>query len=271
MLITSDLLDSTTFFIRASLVAAEPTVQEDNKEVYAAVKTPTGADVTAGEVIQTPERLRHMDGKPGALCIFAKLSVRLPGVFRLMFTLYETAQDGITEITHTVSEPFEVFSPKLFKGMHESTPLTRHLATQGLKVKLRTDLSGGKASNRRRSTQAAASFSAGRKTTPPDIAASRSGAEQGRHPGHGRPGDPGGSYPPHPPQARGLVWHGQQTYAHYPEYDLGPLPRDQRSPLADEPPRKLRRTHDDGMFALTDISSRLDFSCELQSEIKPNR
>jgi hypothetical protein len=48
------------------------------------------------------------------------------------------------EITHTISEPFEVFSPKLFKGMRESTALTRHLAAQGLKVKLRTDTSVGR-------------------------------------------------------------------------------------------------------------------------------
>lgn len=89
----SNLLDSTSFFIRASLVAAEQSPDPKTGEnVYPTVKTPTGANATAGEVIQTPERLRHLDGKPGALCIFAKLSVRLPGVFRLKFTLYETAQ-----------------------------------------------------------------------------------------------------------------------------------------------------------------------------------
>ena len=48
------------------------------------------------------------------------------------------------DVTNTVSDPFEVFSPKLFKGMQESTPFTRHLAAQGLKVKLRTDTSAGR-------------------------------------------------------------------------------------------------------------------------------
>ena len=48
---------------------------------------------------------------------------------------------GIAQITETVSDPFEVYSPKLFKGMKESTLLTRHLAAQGIKVKLRTDKS----------------------------------------------------------------------------------------------------------------------------------
>ncbi len=56
------------------------------------VKTPTGAEATAGETIQTPEKLKGLDGRPGALVVFAKLSVRVPGVFRLKFTLYETSE-----------------------------------------------------------------------------------------------------------------------------------------------------------------------------------
>ncbi|WVQ96003.1 hypothetical protein IAU59_003103 [Kwoniella sp. CBS 9459] len=160
---TEHLLESTSFFIRASIVSAtavpvpvpdhgRPSVAEP---YYSAIKTPTGADATTGEVVQTPEKLKLLDGRPVALCIFAKLSVRVPGVFRLMFTLYETTGTGIIELTRTVSDPFEVFSPKLFKGMHESTPLTRHLAAQGLKVKLRTDTSVGRQSTSRRRTPAA--------------------------------------------------------------------------------------------------------------------
>jgi hypothetical protein len=53
-------------------------------------------------------------------------------------------REGITEITSSLSEPFEVYSPKLFKGMKESTQLTRHLASQGLKVKLRNDTTIGR-------------------------------------------------------------------------------------------------------------------------------
>ncbi|ORX37780.1 velvet factor, partial [Kockovaella imperatae] len=93
----------------------------------------------AGEVIQTPERLAGLDGKPGSVVVFAKLNVRVPGTFRLKFTLYETSELGIAQLTFVVSDPFIVYSPKLFKGMKESTPLTRHLAGQGFKVKLRTD------------------------------------------------------------------------------------------------------------------------------------
>ncbi|WVF68456.1 hypothetical protein IAT40_003222 [Kwoniella sp. CBS 6097] len=164
------LLESTSFFIRASIVSATAVpvpvpdhgLPSTSEPYYSAIKTPIGADATTGEVVQTPEKLKLTDGRIAALCIFAKLSVRVPGVFRLMFTLYETTDAGIIELTRTVSEPFEVFSPKLFKGMHESTALTRHLAAQGLKVKLRTDTSVGRQSTSRRRTPAA--------TTPTHVA-----------------------------------------------------------------------------------------------------
>ncbi|WWC73761.1 uncharacterized protein I206_107733 [Kwoniella pini CBS 10737] len=156
------LVESSSFFIRATIVSATPIkipfpdhgLPSVLEPYYQAVKTPTGADATTGEVVQTPEQLRLLDGKPGALCIFAKLSVRVPGVFRLMFTLYDTTDDGLVELARTISEPFEVFSPKLFKGMHESTALTRHLAAQGVKVKLRTDTSVGRQSISRKRTPA---------------------------------------------------------------------------------------------------------------------
>ena len=61
-----------------------------------------------------------------------------------MLILSRFHRDGVTQITSATSEPFEVFSPKLFRGMKESTPLTRHLASQGLKVKLRTDTNIGR-------------------------------------------------------------------------------------------------------------------------------
>ena len=83
----SDILDSTSFFIRASIVYPDP-----DGDDYTAVKTPTGADAAAGDTIQTPERLCGLDGMPGSVVVFAKLNVRVPGTFRLKFTLYETSE-----------------------------------------------------------------------------------------------------------------------------------------------------------------------------------
>lgn len=50
--------------------------------------------------------------------------------------------NGVQEVAYVHSEPFEVFSPKLFGGMRQSTTLTRHFASQGFKIKLRQDGTG---------------------------------------------------------------------------------------------------------------------------------
>lgn len=62
------------------------------KDTYLPVKTPTGIDATTGEVMQTPRNLEGLEGNIDSMVIFAKLGVRVPGVFRLKMTLYETTK-----------------------------------------------------------------------------------------------------------------------------------------------------------------------------------
>lgn len=90
----SELLESTAFFVRVSIVNTNPEQLTDSyaNYQYSPVKTPNGSEAATGEVISTPEKLKKLDGRPGALCIFAKLSVRVPGVFRLKFTVFETSE-----------------------------------------------------------------------------------------------------------------------------------------------------------------------------------
>lgn len=85
----SELLEACNLFIRATIV--HPDSHASNPAEFDLVKTPTGADATAGEVVQTPEKLRGLNGAFGAFCIFAKVGARIPGVFRVKTTLYETS------------------------------------------------------------------------------------------------------------------------------------------------------------------------------------
>ncbi|CAD6908616.1 unnamed protein product [Tilletia caries] len=65
---------------------------------------------------------------------FPDLSVRLAGRFHLLFSLTSTADAAIASAT---SQEFEVFSPRRFPGVLNSSSLTRRLAERGVKVHLR--------------------------------------------------------------------------------------------------------------------------------------
>lgn len=86
----SELLEACNLFIKATIVHSDP-LSDTAPSDFEQVKTPTGADATAGEVVQTPEKLRGLNGALGAYCIFAKVGARIPGVFRVKTTLYETS------------------------------------------------------------------------------------------------------------------------------------------------------------------------------------
>ncbi|KAF1966410.1 hypothetical protein BU23DRAFT_486664 [Bimuria novae-zelandiae CBS 107.79] len=98
---------------------------------------------------------------PAGYFIFPDLSVRHEGKYRLSFALYEELKDpkdmdpedrsgnarnqgGIdAHVSHRLevkSAPFVVFSAKKFPGLSESTALSRMVAEQGCRVRIRRDV-----------------------------------------------------------------------------------------------------------------------------------
>ncbi|PVI08486.1 hypothetical protein DM02DRAFT_510121 [Periconia macrospinosa] len=98
---------------------------------------------------------------PAGYFIFPDLSVRHEGKYRLSFALYEelkdpkdmdpedrsittTTQQGVdAHVCHRLevkSQPFVVFSAKKFPGLSESTALSRMVAEQGCRVRIRRDV-----------------------------------------------------------------------------------------------------------------------------------
>lgn len=99
---------------------------------------------------------------PAGYFIFPDLSVRHEGKYRLSFALYEELKDakdmdpddrstlsshpqaGIdAHVSHRLevkSHPFTVFSAKKFPGLSESTALSRMVAEQGCRVRIRRDV-----------------------------------------------------------------------------------------------------------------------------------
>ena len=96
---------------------------------------------------------------PAGYFIFPDLSVRHEGKYRLSFSLYEELKDakdqdkdsdpskpngaGDAHVTHRLevkSVPFTVYSAKKFPGLTESTALSRMVAEQGCRVRIRRDV-----------------------------------------------------------------------------------------------------------------------------------
>lgn len=93
-------------------------------------------------------RLNDLDNKPGFWFVLQDLSVRTEGTFRLKFTMSDIGlgqgTNGVSQgkcpvLATAFSEPFTVYSAKKFPGVVESTPLSKCLASQGIKIPIRKD------------------------------------------------------------------------------------------------------------------------------------
>ncbi|KAL9533463.1 Developmental and secondary metabolism regulator [Sphaerulina musiva] len=139
------------YFLFATLEAARPIA---HGRVASERQTPpvlTGTPVAGMVYLDRP--------KSAGYFIFPDLSVRHEGQYRLSFSLYEELKsskdedklseeaksngDGSPVVNHRLevkSEPFQVFSAKKFPGLTESTALSRMVAEQGCRVRIRRDV-----------------------------------------------------------------------------------------------------------------------------------
>lgn len=159
--------------------------------------------------------------------IFPDLSVRHEGQYRLSFSLFETTKEendfdlepsdnnlptGVDWRMEIKTAPFDVFSAKKFPGLMESTPLSKEVADQGCRVRIRREVRmrkrEGKSNRHERREE---DFSRHRTVTPasedPNSAAARarsmSNSSEQRVPYPAdAPRRPSGveAYPPPPPQ-----------------------------------------------------------------------
>ncbi|KAJ1836217.1 hypothetical protein IWW55_000041 [Coemansia sp. RSA 2706] len=97
-----------------------------------------------GDASATSWVVEDEHGERGCFFVFPNLSIRLEGRYRLRFLLIKLPSmtdpqpTMVPKCLGTVfSEAFDVYSIKTFPGMIESTPLSRALAQQGLKIPIR--------------------------------------------------------------------------------------------------------------------------------------
>jgi hypothetical protein len=137
------------FFLHASLENARTIAPGRAAPTQPSFPVLTGTPVAGMAYLDRPS--------PAGYFIFPDLSVRHEGKYRLSFALFENLSevkdldpddpdvifDGNHFVTHRAevkSAPFTVFSAKKFPGLSESTALSRMVAEQGCRVRIRRDV-----------------------------------------------------------------------------------------------------------------------------------
>ncbi|KAA1105886.1 hypothetical protein PGT21_023242 [Puccinia graminis f. sp. tritici] len=74
----------------------------------------------------------------GHYFVFHDLGIRVEGCYRFKFSVYEIVDRKVYLCKSTMSDKFQVFPPKDFPGMNESTAMSNYMAAQGLRMRVRT-------------------------------------------------------------------------------------------------------------------------------------
>lgn len=95
----------------------------------------------AGTLVSSLHRLKDVSNKDGGFFVFGDMSIKVQGTYRLCFTLYEFQPDALQaqHLGSIISDKFGVMSAKDFKGLEESTYLSRAFSDQGVRLRLRKE------------------------------------------------------------------------------------------------------------------------------------
>ncbi|TQV97651.1 sexual development activator VeA [Cordyceps javanica] len=162
------------FFLYASLEQARP-MAHGRVQTPATLNPPilTGVPAAGMAYLDRPHEAGYF--------IFPDLSVRHEGYFRLSFSLFETTKEekdfdleptsdmppGVDWRMEIKTVPFNVFSAKKFPGLMESTTLSKIVADQGCRVRIRRDVRMRKRDAKPAATSQDAREEAYRKPPPP--------------------------------------------------------------------------------------------------------
>lgn len=97
-----------------------------------------------GTLVSSLHRLKDISNKDGGFFVFGDISVKVQGAFRLCFNLYEfvPGDNAVQHLAIALSDKFHVVLPKDFKGLEESTYLSRAFSDQGVRLRLRKEPRG---------------------------------------------------------------------------------------------------------------------------------
>ncbi|KDQ18353.1 hypothetical protein BOTBODRAFT_28767 [Botryobasidium botryosum FD-172 SS1] len=144
--ITAQEINVTGFVAHVDLFAAPPPESDTLKKVKTRRDITSGENLTSslfGSTFVHATQMKDEDGVPVVFFVFADLSVKMEGYFKLRYRCFDilsASQVGSTPIAAELhSGVFVVYSTKEFPGLQASTALTRHLSRWGVKVNLREE------------------------------------------------------------------------------------------------------------------------------------
>ncbi|KAF2460676.1 velvet factor-domain-containing protein [Lineolata rhizophorae] len=175
-----------------------------------------------GSLVSSLHRLKDVNNADGGFFVFGDISVRVTGTHRLMFSLFSYSKQ--TESVHFLksihSEPFKVVTQKHFKGLEESTYLSRAFSDQGVRLRLRKEpramMAGG---THKRGYQYALAPEADADSRPPPTNSGEDGYGNQNNQTHGDyvpskrfKADNPGPIPVHPPDVYRQPWSYGSEY-----------------------------------------------------------
>ncbi|KAI8611067.1 velvet factor, partial [Chytriomyces sp. MP71] len=124
----------------------EPSLEEGpaSKRAKYTVSTTTAYinnQVLLGQLVAISTPLMDLDHERGFFFIYPELSVRTSGKLRLRFDLFEMvagASGKRSPLATCFSDVFQVYNPKEYPGITQSTALTACFARQGIKMRVRS-------------------------------------------------------------------------------------------------------------------------------------
>ncbi|RCH80134.1 hypothetical protein CU098_006618 [Rhizopus stolonifer] len=96
-------------------------------------------NILTGQTASSMYKLKDINNHDGGFFVFGDLSVKLEGQFRLKFSMFKITKVGATNLSSIYSDVFQVYSPKTFPGMLESTFLSRSFSDQGVRIRIRKE------------------------------------------------------------------------------------------------------------------------------------
>jgi len=129
---TMTCLQSPYYFMTARLVTPDSTLDHLNL-------CDEDDEVLTGSVVSSLHRLKDIDNQDAGFFVFGDLAIKIAGVYRIHFSLFEMSNGQVITRDTIATEPFTVYSPKQFPGPLESTFLSRTFADQGVRMRIRKE------------------------------------------------------------------------------------------------------------------------------------